>query len=51
MEFAEATPTAMMAPISDGTFSVVPVANSMVTMPQKVAGSASSTTSGSPKFW
>ena len=51
MEFAEATPTAMMAPIRDGTFSVVPVMNSMVTMPQKVAGSARSTTNGSPKFW
>ena len=51
IEFAEATPTAMIAPISEGTLSVVPVANSMVTMPQKVAGRASSTTSGSPKFW
>ena len=40
IEFAEATPTAMMAPISEGTLSVVPVMNSMVTMPQKVAGRA-----------
>mgnify|MGYP003694711733 CR=1 FL=1 len=35
MEFAEATPTAMMAPISEGTLSVVPVTNSIVRMPQK----------------
>ena len=35
IEFAEATPTAMIAPISDGTFSVVPVMNSIVTMPHK----------------
>ena len=35
IEFAEATPTAMIAPISEGTLSVVPVMNSIVTMPQK----------------
>jgi len=29
MEFAEATPTAMIAPISEGTLSVVPVMNSI----------------------
>ena len=51
IEFAEATPTAMIAPISEGTLSVVPVTNSMVRMPQKVAGRASITTNGSPKFW
>ena len=50
IEFAEATPTAMIAPISEGTLRVVPVMNSMVMMPQKVAGSARMTTSGSPKF-
>src|SRR6266851_2565884 len=32
IEFADATPTAMIAPISDGTFSVVPVMKSIVTM-------------------
>lgn len=51
IEFAEATPTAMIAPISEGTFSVVPVMNSIVKMPHKVAGSAMMTTKGSPKFW
>ena len=40
----------MIAPISEGTLSVVPVMNSMVTMPQNVAGSARMTTNGSPKF-
>ena len=50
IEFAEATPTAMIAPISEGTFSVVPVMNSIVTMPQNVAGSARITTNGSPQF-
>ena len=50
IEFAEATPTAMIAPISEGTLSVVPVMYSIVTMPQKVAGSARMTTNGSPKF-
>ena len=47
----EATPTAMIAPIREGTLSVVPVMNSIVTMPQNVAGSARITTNGSPKFW
>ena len=51
MEFAEATPTAMIAPISEGTLRLVPVMNSIVTMPHKVAGSARITTKGSPKFW
>ncbi len=41
----------MIAPISEGTFSVVPVMNSIVTMPHSVAGSARITTNGSPKFW
>src|SRR5580704_3259386 len=50
MEFAEATPTAMIAPISEGTLSVVPVMNSIVMMPQKVAGSARITTNGSPEI-
>ena len=35
MEFAEATPTAMIAPINEGTLSVVPVMNSIVRMPHK----------------
>ena len=43
---AEATPTAMIAPISEGTLSVVLVINSIVTMPHK-AGSARITTKGS----
>src|SRR5262245_1227533 len=51
MEFAEATPTAMMAPISEGTLKLVPVVNSIVTIPHSVAGSARITTNGSPKFW
>jgi hypothetical protein len=51
IELAEATPTAMIAPMSDGTLSVVPVMNSIVTMPQKVIGKARITTTGSPKFW
>jgi hypothetical protein len=51
MEFADATPTAMIAPIREGTLSVVPVMNNIVTMPHKVAGNARITTKGSPKFW
>ena len=51
MELADATPTAMIAPISEGTLSVVPVMNSIVRIPQNVAGSARITTNGSPKFW
>ena len=50
IEFAEATPTAIIAPINDGTLRVVSVMNNMVTMPHKVAGRASITTKGSPKF-
>ena len=34
-----------------GDLSVVPVMNSMVRMPHKVAGSARITTNGSAKFW
>src|SRR5579862_8835382 len=34
IEFAEATPMAMIAPISEGTLNVVPVIYSIVTMPQ-----------------
>src|SRR4029079_8690582 len=51
MEFAEATPTAMIAPIREGTLRVVPVTNSIVRIPHSVAGSARMTTNGSPKFW
>jgi len=47
---AEATPIAMIAPMSDGTLTVVPVTYSIVTMPQNVAGSARMTTNGSPQF-
>ena len=50
IEFADATPMAMMAPISEGTLNVVPVIYSIVTIPQKVAGSARMTTNGSPQF-
>ena len=50
LEFETAIPTAMMVPIKDSTLSVVPVMNSIVTMPHKVAGSAKITTKGSPKF-
>jgi hypothetical protein len=39
----------MIAPISDGTLNVVSVMYSIVTMPQKVAGNARITTSGSPR--
>ena len=51
IEFADATPTAMIAPISEGTLRVVPVMKSIVRMPQNVAGKARMTTNGSPKFW
>ncbi len=50
MEFAEATPTAMIAPISDGTLNVVPVANSSRMMPLPAPGSARMTASGSTKL-
>jgi hypothetical protein len=50
IEFAEATPTAMMDPISDGTLIVVPVTNSISRMPAPAPGSANTTASGSRKL-
>ena len=50
IEFAEATPIAMMAPISEGTLSVVPVTNSKSRMPAPAPGSARITASGSRKL-
>ena len=51
IEFADATPTAMIAPISDGTLNVVPVTYSSSTMPLPAPGSARITASGSRKLW
>ena len=51
MEFAEATPTLMMAPISDGMENVVWVMNRLAMMPQNASGSAARTTNGSPQVW
>ena len=48
---AVATPMHMMAPVSAGTDSVVPVANSIHTMPASAAGSAVMITNGSPQDW
>ena len=50
IEFAEATPTDMIAPISEGTDKVVPVANSMSRMPEAAPGSARITANGSTKL-
>ncbi len=44
---AVATPMHMMAPVSAGTDNVVPVANSIQTMPAMAAGSAVTITKGS----
>ena len=49
--FAVATPMHMMAPVSAGTDSVVPVANSIHTMPASAAGSAVMITNGSAQDW
>ena len=49
--FAVATPMHMMAPVSAGTDSVVPVANSIHTMPASAAGSAVMMTNGSLQDW
>ncbi len=51
MELADATPTDMMAPISDGMEKLVWVMNRLATMPQNASGSAASTTNGSPHVW
>src|SRR5271167_3080590 len=44
---AVATPMHMMAPVKAGTDSVVPVVNSIHTMPARAAGSAAMITNGS----
>ena len=49
--FAVATPMHMIAPVSAGTDSVVPVANSIHTMPASAAGSAVMMTKGSLQDW
>ena len=48
---AVATPMHMIAPVSAGTDSVVPVANSIHTMPASAAGSADTITAGSSQDW
>jgi hypothetical protein len=50
IEFAEATPIAMIDPISDGTLIVVPATNSISRMPVPAPGSANKTASGSRKL-
>src|SRR5580692_11172303 len=50
IEFAEATPIAMIAPISDGTLSVVPVTNSINRIPAPAPGNARMTANGSRKL-
>ena len=47
IEFAVATPMHMMAPVSAGTERVVPVENSIQTMPASAAGRAVIITKGS----
>ena len=51
IEFAEATPTLIMAPISDGIENVVWVMNRLAMMPQNASGNAARTTNGSPHVW
>ena len=51
MELAVATPMHMIAPVSAGTDSVVPVANSIQTMPASAAGRAVMITNGSSQDW
>ena len=51
MLFAVATPMHMIAPVSAGTDSVVPVTNSIQTMPASAAGSAVMMTNGSIHDW
>ena len=48
---AEATPTDMIAPMSDGMLSAVPAANRLTAMAQKATGSAARMTNGSPQLW
>ena len=51
MLLAVATPMHMMAPVSAGTDSVVPVTNSIQTMPASAAGSAVMMMNGSIQDW
>ena len=51
MLFAVATPIHMMAPVSAGTLSVVPVISSIHAMPAMAAGSAVMMTNGSSQDW
>src|SRR6267143_251234 len=51
MLLAVATPTLMMAPISAGTLSVVPVRNRNTTIPARAAGSAMMMMKGSSQDW
>ena len=50
MEFAEATPIDMIAPMTDGTLRVVPVTNSNSKIPTPAPGKARMTASGSRKL-
>ena len=51
MLFAVATPIAMMAPISEGTLSVVCVINSIHRMPANAPGRAIRMMNGSSQDW
>ena len=51
MELAVATPMHMMAPVSAGTDSVVPVRNSIHTMPASAPGKPMTITAGSIQLW
>jgi hypothetical protein len=51
MELAVATPMHMIAPVSAGTDSDVPVANSIQTIPASAVGRPSTITSGSSQDW
>ena len=51
MLLAVATPTHMMAPINDGTLSVVPVTNSIHKIPAIAPGSAVRMMNGSTQDW
>ena len=51
MAFATEMPIAMMAPMNDCTFSVVPVTSSISSTPQITAGTAETTASASRNDW
>ena len=51
IEFAVATPIVMIAPVSAGTLSVVPVMNSIHAMPARAAGSAVMMIAASTHDW